>query len=359
MLASSLFLGTHSSKIQILGALFILIGAFIVVLPNLLSTQSSNQYHLLSAMLYFSSNIPFSASYVFKEHGFKNLSVHVIYLTQWVSIYQLFIGFLFAPFQVLPGMGSKDGMALYEIWYHFRNGFYCFMEQNPTCRENHAFLLLCGYCIINFTFNTTGLYLVKHGSATLNSISYAIILPLTTIAFSLPILGRFQETFGTSTLLGLLTVLTGFFLWKGESIFSDLVSMQDVSLYHTATTIPSYRRITGSFSSASSVSEGDQGRLSRLEIERTSFDKLGESDFDFDFDEDITPSLVSKSFTPEVVSYQHGYVPQRRQIEISPRMGKSLDIGAATILTSPKIGDAVNRHRVDTFSERTIVVGLL
>ena len=37
--------------------------------------------------------------------------------------------------------------------------------------------------------NTTGLYLTKHGGAVLNSISFSLLLPITTILFSVPLLG--------------------------------------------------------------------------------------------------------------------------------------------------------------------------
>lgn len=48
----------------------------------------------------------------------------------------------------------------------------------------------------------------------LNSISYSLLLPLTTIAFSLPLLGAFRESVFPSTYVGLLTVMLGFALWR-------------------------------------------------------------------------------------------------------------------------------------------------
>lgn len=228
MLASYIFLGTKSSLLQILGGIVIVIGTFIVILPEFKfenvkthhSLSSVSHVHLISIFIYTVSNIPFAASYVIKEYNFKNLSIHVIYLTQWVSIYQLIFGFVFIPLQILPCMGSSSGMKFDEIINEFINGFYCFLELNHICRKHNAFLLLIAYCLVNFTFNILGLYLCKHASAILNSISYAIILPFATLAFSLPILGRFQEFFDIATLIGLIVILFGFFLWKFENLFN-------------------------------------------------------------------------------------------------------------------------------------------
>lgn len=216
MLSSFLFLGRRASLLQVGGAIVILFGAAIVIWPAL---DSSNFTHAIPIVIYFCSNIPFSASYVYKEYAFKNLEIHVIYLTQWVSTYQLLLGFLMAPFQMIPGIGSENGFSFHQIIDNFGSGVDCFLERSETCKRNSAFLFLIGYCIVNFSFNTLGLFLVKNGSATFNAISYAIILPLTTLGFSVPLLGRYRESFQLVAIIGLGVVLFGFFLWKYESIW--------------------------------------------------------------------------------------------------------------------------------------------
>lgn len=216
---STIVLNTKSSNKQNVGCIFIFSGVLIVLLPTLLG---NNQYsEPLSMLIYFLSNIPLAISYVYKEYAFKNLSVHVIFLTQWVSIFQFLLGFLVSPLQSLPGMGSTSGVELNQIIPKFIDGFYCFLETTQVCSSRRTFLLVTGYCFVNFIFNTLGLYLVKSGSATLNSISYAIILPLTTLMFSMPLLGIYQEPFQLNTIFGLIAVLLGFMIWKSEQILPD------------------------------------------------------------------------------------------------------------------------------------------
>jgi hypothetical protein len=51
------------------------------------------------------------------------------------------------------------------------------------------------YCCINFIFNTMGLFLVKYGSATMNSISYAIIFSAFHLVFPSPLLDVYSDKY--------------------------------------------------------------------------------------------------------------------------------------------------------------------
>jgi drug/metabolite transporter (DMT)-like permease len=249
MIAGWIFLEHTPTLRQVLGAVVIFCGAGVVLLPHIMqistpngtessqhtseSTRNAHLMTLMASVVYASSNIPMSASYTYKEHGFKNLKVHVIYLTQWVSIYQLVWGFLLLPLQQIPGLGSENGLTLDQSVQSLQSGWRCFTHENPGCAERNAMGLLTGYILTNFAFNLMGLYLVKHGSSVLNAISYAIILPLTVISFTLPILGAYQEEFNWDTIAGLVVVLLGFFIWRSADI-SDSDSEDD-----TPTSTPS------------------------------------------------------------------------------------------------------------------------
>jgi hypothetical protein len=176
---------------------------------------------LIACVVYACSNIPMSLAYTFKESAFKNIKVNVIYLTQWVSIYQLGFGFLMLPLQTIPGLGSANGLTLHESLESLKSGWSCFMHETIECKERNAMGLLITYILVNFAFNLMGLYLVKHGSSVLNAISYSIILPLTVISFTLPFLGQYKEPFNWDTIMGLSVVLLGFTIWRKSSGVDD------------------------------------------------------------------------------------------------------------------------------------------
>merc|ERR1712185_282724 len=88
-------------------------GAFATIMPSLLEGAYGSETEAggvgpLSLLLYFSSNVPMALSAVYKERNFAGSDVHVLYLTQWVSIYQFLFGFALAPLQLIPGVVSQS-----------------------------------------------------------------------------------------------------------------------------------------------------------------------------------------------------------------------------------------------------------
>jgi drug/metabolite transporter (DMT)-like permease len=214
MLLSWLVLGKKSSGMQLIGAVLIFLGAWVVLIPSTDSSSSQSSYALISNMLYFLSNVPIAMSIIYKEMGFRNVQVHVMYMTQWVSIYQLLWGFVLGIFQLIPGVGSSEGSSLSEINSSFWSGVTCYLQLDEECSSKYTFFLLSGYCVINFIFNVLGLYLVKHDGAVLSTITNALLLPLTVLTFNLSWLGPYQEEYNPLTIVGLGIVMVGFVTWR-------------------------------------------------------------------------------------------------------------------------------------------------
>ena len=57
------------------------------------------------------------------------------------------------------------------------------------------------------------------GGAALNSISYSMLLPITTLSNALPALGPYREQIQAPTIIGLLVVLSGFFAYEVSARF--------------------------------------------------------------------------------------------------------------------------------------------
>lgn len=221
MLVSARFLRRRYVRGEIAGAALIVAGACLSVLPSLIASHAdggvSTQIRWYAVLFYACSNLPMAMSACYKESKFEEVKLDVWYLTQWVSIFQFLVSFLYMPLLVLPGFGSPTGMTWQEVPVDFMDGWHCYMEHIPECADRGTFLLLTGYCGVNVCFNTLGLYLTKHGTAVLNSLSFSILLPLTAALFFTPLLGPFQEAFTTTsyfTLVGLVITLMGFGLYQ-------------------------------------------------------------------------------------------------------------------------------------------------
>mmetsp|Transcript_3260 Transcript_3260/g.8582 ORF Transcript_3260/g.8582 Transcript_3260/m.8582 type:complete len:491 (+) Transcript_3260:3-1475(+) len=213
MLFSRIYLRKFYLSGELSGAALIMLGACISALPPILLPHSDESMRWYAVCLYAFSNVPMAMSSCYKEGNFQEQELDVWYLTQWVSIFQFLISFLFIPFLCLPGFGSVHGTPLADLPEQFWGGFLCYMQVSEECADKPTFWLLIGYCGVNVLYNTLGLYVVKVASALMNALSYAILLPCTTLLFFTPLAGVAQEQFSVYswfTLLGLTVALAGF-----------------------------------------------------------------------------------------------------------------------------------------------------
>jgi len=212
---------------EIMGALLIMGGACASALPAILTKHATGDVRSYAVVLYALSNVPMAMSSCYKERNFRAQELDVWYLTQWVSIFQFAVSFLMLPALCLPGFGSPNGAPLSQLPGLFYEGFLCFLETSQECRAKSTMFLLVGYCGVNVMYNTLGLYLTKVASALMNALSYAILLPCTTLLFFTPLVGMVQEEVSYMdlfTLLGLVLVLCGFLLFQffGRAVDAEL-----------------------------------------------------------------------------------------------------------------------------------------
>jgi hypothetical protein len=248
LMLSKCFLNATYSKLQNLGAVIILAGACVSVLPSLLSKKDdddssmphSSELHDLSdephqhrslaesvrsattmvgVVTYLLSIVPGAFSNIYKEWAFKAAenSVDIYYMTAYVSFFQVATGFLFMPLQNLPALG---GVPWSDLWQQMIDGNKCMWGYNPREGDEceSAGVIMLWYVIINFLYNIFSLLVVKHGSANLSVITAAIALPLTNMSFSWRlVMGPDYEPFDNINLVATAIVLFGFIMYsKGD-----------------------------------------------------------------------------------------------------------------------------------------------
>ena len=248
MICSFFFLRTRFRLQAVCGAILIFLGAAVVILGSLEGSSSGEHFRWYASAIYFLSNVPMALSATYKEIAFKDQTVDVWYLCFWVSLYQFLVSFVFIPLLGLPFIsGSANPPPLSQLPSQFLDGALCWVGAGPCCCTESgkipsnttallnisssailnqqclqnseslcptplgpALWLLPGYTLCNFIYNALGLYITKHGSAVLRYISYALILPLATMAGA----SVFQEKITIYTIIGLVTVVVGFGLYQ-------------------------------------------------------------------------------------------------------------------------------------------------
>ena len=223
MLLSRSFLSSSYTSTQYIGAALIVAGSLLAAVP---STGSSDGSGGGSSTLWYGplilllSCLPNSFSNVYKEKNFREDGLDVYFLTTGVSVWQVLLGFLFAPLLSLPALG---GLSLSELPANFSQGWSCFVGGHVPGYECHLspppYVVLLLYVLVNFVYNVLLLLITKHGSALLLVIASAISLPFTNAAFTSELLmGREAERWSWWTGAGLLVVVVGFLLY---SLVSD------------------------------------------------------------------------------------------------------------------------------------------
>lgn len=114
------------------------------------------------------------------------------------------------PFVSIPGVATPEGMTVPAAFANLEDGSKCFLElPHSGCHGRHTFLLLAGYCALNFVYNTLGLVLTKRASSTTNAIAGSLLLPLTAVAFTAPALGQFREKMRTEAVYANMPLFEG------------------------------------------------------------------------------------------------------------------------------------------------------
>jgi len=223
MIGAYFVLKERYSLIQIGGALLIVGGVVLSLVPSLKSDNSDNIFFW--NMFYLLQIIPFAASNVYKDIAFKAVDMDVWYLQFWDVFWQSVIGTLLFPINTIipPPSQIKWG----EIPSSMRNGASCLLGHNLITPENsqcghdspihqmcddcqHAWILIIVYMAVNVAYNVFILLVIKYGSATILSIAQTVRLPLTNICFSVhAFMGSSATKFSGFSLYGLLVILAG------------------------------------------------------------------------------------------------------------------------------------------------------
>lgn len=96
MVMSLMFLGTKYHRCHILGAILVLYGALVDMIPVLRGETNENVPDPTFSwiFLYILGMVPAAASNVYKEIGLKNVDLDIWYANAWISFYQLLWGSL-------------------------------------------------------------------------------------------------------------------------------------------------------------------------------------------------------------------------------------------------------------------------
>ncbi|ETW03084.1 hypothetical protein, variant [Aphanomyces invadans] len=195
MILSRCLLQTQYKRAHVVGAILVLYGAFVCMIPIFRGEVALNSPDpsALWILLYIVSCIPSAGANVYKEIGMKDVDLDVWYANAWISFYQVFWGLLTAWTIRLPAF-SDPPVAWSDFPSYVASAHNCFFG-NPTTFNGvtstcggDIFTTYIQYIVFNIVFNLLMMYVFREGSSVLFVISSAVCLPLTDILYMVPVL---------------------------------------------------------------------------------------------------------------------------------------------------------------------------
>eukprot|EP01095_Lingulamoeba_sp_RSL-Kostka_P004570 TRINITY_DN157_c0_g1_i1.p1 TRINITY_DN157_c0_g1~~TRINITY_DN157_c0_g1_i1.p1 ORF type:complete len:503 (+),score=149.18 TRINITY_DN157_c0_g1_i1:53-1561(+) len=165
-------------------------------------------------IIFFLSSIPTAFSGVYKEIGFKGTNLDVYLVNAWVATFQFVIGMFFLPLTKLKAFG---GIPFKEMPKSLWDGWLCFLGTNSRHSDQceDAWMLVCGYLVVNIAYNVVLLMMIKYGSASLFYVASAIILPSADICFTFHwVMGCYAESLSVYDIVGLIVILIGILVYR-------------------------------------------------------------------------------------------------------------------------------------------------
>ncbi|ETV74621.1 hypothetical protein, variant 1 [Aphanomyces astaci] len=196
MIMSFFFLQTKYKRTHIFGAILVIYGGLVDMIPLMQgggSTVNSPDPSIWWISLYLMALIPAAGSNVYKEIGLKDVDLDIWYTNAWVSAYQILWGLTTVWTIQVPAFNNPP-VVLRDFPTYAIAAHECFLGNSVTFHDK---LLLCDQGIFtqvliffafNLAFNQLMLYIFKEGSSVLFVVSSAICLPLTDVLYMFPLL---------------------------------------------------------------------------------------------------------------------------------------------------------------------------
>ncbi|WIA35800.1 hypothetical protein OEZ86_004189 [Tetradesmus obliquus] len=217
LLFSQLVFGTRPSLPQILGVLAVLAGVAVASWPSGSSAAAAaaaaeiQPLHLLLCVVSFA--FPALAT-IIKERIFKDAArrlgsgqqLDVLVVNSYCSTAQA--GFLLL---LLPLTCHLKGLSLPELPAYLQSGTACLLGGSPACGADctGAPLLPLLYITVNVAFNVAAMYLVRSAGAVATALSMSCLVPITVVAFTLPLPLLPQAQLGGGFVAGTLLLVAG------------------------------------------------------------------------------------------------------------------------------------------------------
>ena len=211
-MASYFLLGRRYSMRQVSGLLLVVLGVVISIFPQ----TASQLAHETGGLRIWAMSAVFSLSYAFaatasvlKERVFKRsgIELDLFIVNTFSSLMQLAVTIVALPLSTALALHMARSSNLHE---YLGGALSAFIGKTGIYMPWLAIL----YVAFNLGFNITGLRLLKIASALDATVVSMVSVPLTTLAFCLPLPILARSRFSPVVVLGLVVLLSGIWMYN-------------------------------------------------------------------------------------------------------------------------------------------------
>ncbi|KAF0695381.1 Aste57867_13815 [Aphanomyces stellatus] len=225
MILSAILLSTRYKRSHYMGAILVLYGAMVTMIPIFRGEVASNMPDpsFFWIAFYVVGLLPAAGSNVYKEIGLKDVDLDIWYANAWISTYQILWGVLTMWTIQIPAF-SDPPVSFSEFPNYVAQAHNCFLgnavEFNGAtiACNNGVFLTFLWYIFFNCVYNQIMLYVFKEGSSVMFVVSSAVCLPLTDVLYMVPFLAgpKASQTFTIYDGFALFVLIMGMMVYHSE-----------------------------------------------------------------------------------------------------------------------------------------------
>eukprot|EP00123_Amoebidium_parasiticum_P008162 comp18615_c0_seq1/m.20194 comp18615_c0_seq1/g.20194 ORF comp18615_c0_seq1/g.20194 comp18615_c0_seq1/m.20194 type:complete len:563 (-) comp18615_c0_seq1:175-1863(-) len=247
MVLSYFLMNARYNVCHILGANVVLAGLVVVLIPQFTDAKGLQPMDVIWIITLTLSCVPMTLSSIYKEKALGDQEIDPIYLNGWIAVWQFVACLVF----VIPSAYATPGGDISTIPRMVINGFRCYGGINTDATDDCSSspLLVNVYLFFNVGYNILIIMILKYGNANLLWLSSALMVPMGSMAFSLPFVPG-HKPLGPFGYAGLVIIVFGLILYRfshtfiaifhrvtgvmpeGEELFPSLDTTQTTALLH-------------------------------------------------------------------------------------------------------------------------------
>jgi len=224
MLISRLLMGTKYLISQYIGAVVVVIGIVVVLMPTFIyPEEATGSNPALWAFISVISCVPMCLSSVYKEISLGEADIDAVYLNGWVAVFQFI-----ASLPLLLPSGPLAGVPVGDIGQNLADGMRCLGGHNSilngtkpdNCGVAPAYVSI--YILFNLGYNVLIILILKFGSANLLWLALTIMVPMANITFALPFVPN-NKPLKPTDIIGLVAIMGGLITYRFYGPVSSMI----------------------------------------------------------------------------------------------------------------------------------------